>query len=182
MVRRTHQTSRGLDQRPIPLGSAIPPELPMGNLPARMPGRKAAAQGYEPGPGRDHDAPELTGLYIISVAARLLEMHPQTLRKYERVGLVRPSRTMGMLRLYSQEDIARLRVIKHLVDHVGMNLAGVQFVMGMLIKLQQAKGRLSADREQRLLIELLGLELERLMDMMDSAFAGPQRGWSEPVS
>ncbi len=176
MVRRSHQTSRRLDQRPIPLGGAIPPELPIGNLPARMPGRKAPAPGYEPGPRRDHDAPELAGLYIISVAARLLEMHPQTLRKYERVGLVTPSRTMGMLRLYSQEDIARLRVIKHLVDHVGMNLAGVQFVMGMLIKLQQAKGRLSAAQEQRRLIELLGLELERLLDMMDSAFAGPQRG------
>lgn len=105
-----------------------------------------------------------------------MEMHPQTLRKYERVGLVRPSRTLGMLRLYSQEDIARLRVIKHLVDHVGMNLAGVQFVMGMLIKLQEAKVRQSAAREKRRLIELLGLELERLLDMMDSAFAGPQRG------
>ena len=48
---------------------------------------------------------ELVGVYIISVAARMLEMHPQTLRKYERLGLVRPSRTVGMLRLYSEEDI-----------------------------------------------------------------------------
>lgn len=176
MVRRTQQTSRRLGQRPIPLGSAIPPELPADNLPARIRGSKAAPQGYGPESSRDNDAPELAGLYIISVAARLLEMHPQTLRKYERVGLVTPSRTIGMLRLYSQDDIARLRVIKHLVDHVGMNLAGVQFVMGMLVKLQQAKGRLSAVQEQRRLMGLLGLELERLLDMMDSVFADPPRG------
>ena len=60
------------------------------------------------------------GLYVISVAARLLEMHPQTLRKYERSGLVRPSRTVGMLRLYSEEDIVRLRLIKHLVGDLGL--------------------------------------------------------------
>ncbi len=176
MVRRTHQTSRRIDQRPIPLGGAIPPALPVGNLPARVPETETPAQEYGAGSRSDRDALEFRGLYIISVAARLLEMHPQTLRKYERVGLVRPSRTMGMLRLYSQEDIARLRVIKHLVDHVGMNLAGVQFVMDMLIKLQEARLRQSAAREQRRLRELLGLELERLLDMMDSVFAAPQRG------
>ena len=72
---------------------------------------------------------EVEGVYIISVAARILEMHPQTLRKYERVGLVTPSRTVGMLRLYSEEDIARLRLIKHLVGDLGLNLAGVQLVL-----------------------------------------------------
>ena len=51
---------------------------------------------------------DMDGVYIISVAARILEMHPQTLRKYERAGLVKPSRTVGMLRLYSEVDIARL--------------------------------------------------------------------------
>jgi MerR family transcriptional regulator/heat shock protein HspR len=176
MVRRTQQTGRRLDQRSIPFGGAIPPALPIGNLPARVSESEVAEPDYDVGSRQNNDVPELRGLYIISVAARLLEMHPQTLRKYERVGLVRPSRTLGMLRLYSQEDIARLRVIKHLVDHVGMNLAGVQFVMGMLIKLQEAKARQSAAREQRRLIELLGLELERLLDMMDTAFAGPLRG------
>ena len=68
------------------------------------------------------------GLYVISVAARLLEMHPQTLRKYERAGLVRPSRTVGMLRLYSEEDIVRLRLIKHLVGDLGLNISGVVLV------------------------------------------------------
>lgn len=71
----------------------------------------------------------IEGVYIISVAARILEMHPQTLRKYERAGLVRPSRTVGMLRLYSDEDIARLRLIKHLVNELGLNVAGVQLVL-----------------------------------------------------
>ena len=78
----------------------------------------------------DHDVQE--GLYIISVAARLLEMHPQTLRKYERIGLVRPSRTIGMLRLYSEEDLAQLRAIKHLVEDLHLNLAGVELIMEMV--------------------------------------------------
>lgn len=78
---------------------------------------------------------EMEGVYIISVAARILEMHPQTLRKYERVGLVRPSRTIGMLRLYSEEDIARLRLIKHLVGDLGLNLAGVQLALELFNRL-----------------------------------------------
>ncbi|MBM2826614.1 MAG: HspR [Dehalococcoidia bacterium] len=75
---------------------------------------------------------EIQGLYIISVAARILEMHPQTLRKYERAGFIVPSRTIGMLRLYSAEDIARLRLIKHLVENLNLNLAGVELVLQML--------------------------------------------------
>ena len=69
---------------------------------------------------------ESQGVYIISVAARLLDMHPQTLRKYERAGFLSPSRTDGMLRLYSADDIARLRLIKHLVETLGLNLSGVE--------------------------------------------------------
>ena len=78
---------------------------------------------------------ELVGVYIISVAARMLEMHPQTLRKYERLGLVRPSRTVGMLRLYSEEDIVRLELIKHLVGELGLNLAGVRMTIALFNKL-----------------------------------------------
>lgn len=70
--------------------------------------------------------------YVMSVAARLLGMHPQTLRKYERFGLVEPSRSMGRLRLYSDEDLARLRVIRHLVENVGLNLAGVEVTLQLL--------------------------------------------------
>ena len=70
-------------------------------------------------------------LYVISVAARLLDMHAQTLRKYEREQFIKPSRTQGRLRLYSAEDIERLRQIKHLVEEVGLNLAGVELALGM---------------------------------------------------
>ena len=65
-------------------------------------------------------------LFFISMAARELGMHPQTLRKYERLGLVRPTRTIGAVRVYSRDEIEQLRVIKHFVDEFGINLAGVQ--------------------------------------------------------
>src|SRR5438445_3798197 len=68
-------------------------------------------------------------LYVISVAARLVELHPTTLRKYERVGFLEPSRTPGRTRLYSREDIRRLRQIKRLVEEREMNLAGVQMAL-----------------------------------------------------
>ena len=64
--------------------------------------------------------------YLISVAARQLGMHPQTLRKYERLGLVHPTRMSGAMRVYTSVEIERLRLVKHLVDEVGVNLAGVQ--------------------------------------------------------
>jgi len=73
-----------------------------------------------------------SGVYIISVAARLLEVHPQTLRKYEKYGLVRPSRSVGMLRLYSEEDLIRLKIIKTLVDDYGVNLAGIAIIMDLI--------------------------------------------------
>ena len=62
------------------------------------------------------------GIYLISVVAETLDMHPQTLRKYERAGFVVPLR-MGALRTYSDEDVARLRLIKHFVDDMGLNLS-----------------------------------------------------------
>ena len=102
---------------------------------ARESKRSRERQGPATGAGR----PEIDGVYIISVAARLLEMHPQTLRKYERAGLVRPTRTEGMLRLYSELDIARLRLIKHLVGDLGLNLAGVQLVLELFNKLVKTK-------------------------------------------
>ena len=86
----------------------------------------------------------MEGVYIISVAARILEMHPQTLRKYERAGLVTPSRTVGMLRLYSEEDIARLKLIKHLVGDLGLNLAGVQLILELFNHLLKVRGRMGA--------------------------------------
>ena len=61
----------------------------------------------------------------------MLDMHPQTLRKYERLGLIRPTRTIGSVRVYSPEEVERLRLIKHLVDEVGVNLAGVQRLLSV---------------------------------------------------
>src|SRR6202165_5132576 len=86
-----------------------------------------------------HDA-----LYVISVAARLVELHPTTLRKYERVGFLEPSRTPGRTRLYSLEDIHRLRQIKRLVEEREMNLAGVQ----MALDLTELLGEISAALDQ----------------------------------
>ena len=70
-------------------------------------------------------------LYVISVAARLVELHPTTLRKYERVGFLEPSRTPGRTRLYSRDDIRRLQQIKYLVDDREINLAGVQMALDL---------------------------------------------------
>jgi MerR family transcriptional regulator, heat shock protein HspR len=81
-------------------------------------------------------------LYVISVAARLLNLHPQTLRKYERVGFVIPSRTSGNLRLYSAEDIERLEQVKWLVEEHGVNLAGVEMALDMTRQLRALQDEL----------------------------------------
>ena len=89
--------------------------------------------------GRPPAAPRttrLSGVYIISVAARLANMHPQTLRKYERAGLISPSRTGGALRLYSENDVRRLRIIRRLVGELGLNVAGVGVVLEIVRRLQ----------------------------------------------
>jgi MerR family transcriptional regulator/heat shock protein HspR len=103
-------------------------------------------------------------VFIISVAARLLEMHPQTLRKYEREGLVAPSRTSGKFRLYSDEDLDRLRQVKFLVGERGLNLAGVQLALEATERLRGLRDRLreggvpgSQAEQARLLSEINGL-------------------------
>lgn len=70
-------------------------------------------------------------LHLISAAAQLLDMHPQTLRKYERLGLVRPMRTLGSMRVYREDELERLRLIKALVDEAGVNLAGVRRLLSI---------------------------------------------------
>lgn len=85
------------------------------------------------------------GLYIISVASQILAMHPQTLRKYERAGFVEPPR-MGTLRLYSEEDITRLRLIKYLVEELGLNLAGVNLALDLASKMLALRSQLTADK------------------------------------
>ncbi len=116
---------------------------------------------------RQTDRAEYKGVYIISVAARILEMHPQTLRKYERVGLVMPSRTVGMLRLYSEEDVARLRLIKHLVVDLGLNLAGVQMALGLFNKLVQMKSQISTLKGDALKQSLNG-SIDDMLELLHS--------------
>jgi MerR family transcriptional regulator/heat shock protein HspR len=108
-------------------------------------------------------------IYFISMVARELGMHPQTLRKYERLGFVQPTRTIGSMRVYSRDEIARLRLIKHLVDELGINLAGVQRLLSAadvvqrmrelareeVVERADARRRLARDLDH--LSEILGL-------------------------
>ena len=89
--------------------------------------------------------------YMISVAAELAGMHPQTLRTYESKGLVRPKRTPGGTRLYSEADVERLRIIQRLTTELGLNLAGVELVLRLEDELRRAHAqieRLQAEQKQ----------------------------------
>ena len=81
--------------------------------------------------------------YMISVAADLVGMHPQTLRMYEAKGLVRPGRTPGGTRLYSDKDVERLRLIQRLTTELGLNLAGVEHVLRLQDELNKARARMA---------------------------------------
>jgi MerR family transcriptional regulator/heat shock protein HspR len=76
-------------------------------------------------------------VYMIGVAARLCEVHPQTLRLYERLGLIRPRRVSSKNRLYSQADIERLQQIQRLTQELGVNLAGVEIILDLLERMQR---------------------------------------------
>jgi MerR family transcriptional regulator/heat shock protein HspR len=92
-------------------------------------------------------------LFVISVAARLVEMHPQTLRKCEREGLIAPSRTSGNLRLYSDQDIERLRQVKYLVEERSMNLAGVQMALDLTRELLSLRERLDSNDAHSVIVK-----------------------------
>ena len=105
--------------------------------------------------------------YLISVAAEMLGMHPQTLRKYERLGLIQPSRTIGSMRVYSREELERIRLIKSLVDDGGINLAGVQRLLSIAEVMQRIRplmeeGALSTGAGRRQLLT----EMRRLNDAL----------------
>ena len=104
-------------------------------------------------------------VYVISVAAELAGMHPQTLRMYERKGLVRPSRTAGNIRRYSDADIARLRAIQRLTQELGINLAGVQLIMEMEEEVERLRRRSDAPGRGAERVR------ERLQDELDRARA-----------
>ena len=87
--------------------------------------------------------------YVISVAARMVGLHAQSLRHYERVGLIRPSRSRGRVRLYSQSDVQRLRYIQRLIQDLGVNLAGAEVIMRLNERIRQME-----EEQQRLRAEL----------------------------
>ena len=108
-----------------------------------------------------------TNLYFISTAARLLQMHPQTLRKYERLGLIHPSRTVGSMRVYSRDELDRLRLIKHLVDEAGINLAGVRRLLSIAESVQRLRPLVRKDSRRADARRRIALELKRISDIVN---------------
>ena len=120
-------------------------------------------------------------MYFISTAAELLEMHPQTLRKYERLGLVRPQRVLGSMRVYTDAELERLRLIKALVDDAGINLAGVRRLLSIadvarrlqpLIDERHGRSQRSRRSHQHLELERTVGELLRLLGVPPAAGDG----------
>src|SRR5688572_19602914 len=107
-----------------------------------------------------------TELYFISMAARLLDMHPQTLRKYERLGLVRPGRTIGSMRVYTSDELERLRLIKHLVEEAGVNLAGVQRLLSIAEAVQRIQPLITDDVRASEARRRLAREIARIGEMV----------------
>lgn len=159
-----NQDKRRVKNRATPRIESVPirtrPEN-LGLAPTQRRNRRPPEDSSTPKEG------ELQGVYIISVASRLLEMHPQTLRKYERLGLVRPFRTIGMLRLYSEEDIEKLRLIKYLEGNLGLNLAGVEFTLNLLNHLLDMRRRLSRMQEATEFAKMVEQELEGLLHRLN---------------
>ena len=87
-------------------------------------------------------------VYLISVVASMLDIHPQTLRQYEREGLVEPSRTQGRMRLYSQRDIERMKLILRLTRQMGVNLAGVDLVLQLKEQIDEMQNEMDILREE----------------------------------
>lgn len=86
---------------------------------------------------------EHAALYVISVAAQILQVHPQTLRLYEREGLVEPQRSRGGIRLYSERDIERVRTIQRLTTELGVNLAGAEVILNMREMIVELQDRIA---------------------------------------
>ena len=87
-------------------------------------------------------------VYLISVVAKVLNIHPQTLRQYEREGLIEPSRTQGRMRLYSQRDIDRIKMILRLTRELGVNLAGVDIILQLKEKIDAMQQEIDSLREE----------------------------------
>jgi MerR family transcriptional regulator/heat shock protein HspR len=118
--------------------------------------------------------------YMISVAAELVGMHPQTLRMYEQKGLVRPKRTAGNTRLYSEADLARLRLIQRLTSELGLNLAGVEHVLRLEDQLRRMQARMDRlERELREEIRSVHRQYKReLVPWKEPTLPAPRRAWT----
>ncbi len=115
--------------------------------------------------------------YMISIAADLVGMHPQTLRIYEQKGLLRPKRTGGNTRLYSDADLERLRTIQRLTSELGLNLAGVDLVLHMEDQLQRMQARMERiEREMRERIEEVHKQYRRDLVLYRPETAPARRG------
>jgi len=116
--------------------------------------------------------------YMISVAAELVGMHPQTLRMYEQKGLVQPKRTAGNTRLYSEADLERLRLIQKLTGELGLNLAGVEAVLGLEEQLRRMQARMERlEREMRDAIASVHRQYRRDLVVYDPTQL-PERKWT----
>ncbi len=109
--------------------------------------------------------------YMISVAADLVGMHPQTLRIYETKGLIRPQRTKGNTRLYSEVDLERLRLIQQLTNELGLNLAGVEQVLQLQDEVERMRRRL--DRMER--------EMRRAVSEVHRQYRRDLVPWKPPI-
>jgi MerR family transcriptional regulator, heat shock protein HspR len=116
--------------------------------------------------------------YMISVAADLVGMHPQTLRIYEAKGLVRPQRTAGNTRLYSEADLGRLRLIQRLTTELGLNLAGVEHVLRLEDELRRLRARMDRlEREMREAVQAVHRNYRRdLVPVSQITTLVPRRG------
>jgi MerR family transcriptional regulator/heat shock protein HspR len=116
--------------------------------------------------------------YMISIAAELVGMHPQTLRMYEQKGLVQPKRTAGNTRLYSEADLERLRLIQRLTTELGLNLAGVEAVLDLEEQLQRMHARMERiEREAREAIAQVHRQYRRELVLYDPTRL-PERKWT----
>jgi len=117
--------------------------------------------------------------YMISVAAELVGMHPQTLRVYEEKGLVRPKRTAGNTRLYSEADLERLRLIQRLTTELGLNLAGVEAVLELEAEVGRMQARMERlEREMREAIEQVHRQYRRELVLYDPSHLPAPRRWT----
>jgi MerR family transcriptional regulator/heat shock protein HspR len=143
-------------RRPTASGAGAHPGTPPRDGEPAHPGVGPDGADDEPfvGPGPEHDLPA----FVISVAAEMSDLHPQTLRAYERDGLLTPYRTPGGTRRYSMRDVERLRLIRRLTQEEGLNLAGVRLVLDMGERLERSRRRVGELEE---MVRVLAARLEQ---------------------